>query len=110
MPQSYPPCSRQSFVNGILSNTAETNPRAKAVHADAGGNSSTGISEAQVTRAIRNTVPIHAFFSSCQGVFLKKPPIRIPIQTPIAGKSRVQFVKMVQTKIRKTIGNVPQPR
>ncbi len=47
-----------SAVNGMLSNTEDKNPSPNAVRHEAAGNSSTGISEAQLTSASRNTVPL----------------------------------------------------
>ncbi len=48
----------------MLSNTADTKPRPKAVCEEAAGSFSTGIIEAQVTSASRNTVPLTAPGSS----------------------------------------------
>src|SRR3954451_20637368 len=42
----------------MLSNTAEINPRPSAVGHDGAGNSSTGIIEAQTTKAKRKIVPL----------------------------------------------------
>src|SRR5215475_11360998 len=47
-------------VRGMLSNTAETKPNPKVDGHEASGKFSTGISEADVTRATRNTVPFNA--------------------------------------------------
>src|SRR5262245_49066429 len=60
IPQSYPPCFKARAVRGILSNTAETKPRPSVVCHDAAGSFSTGMSEAQVTSASRNTDPLNA--------------------------------------------------
>src|SRR5215475_2527725 len=44
----------------MLSNSAETKPNPKVESHEASGKFSTGISEADVTRATRNTVPFNA--------------------------------------------------
>jgi hypothetical protein len=50
----------------MLSNTADTNPRPKAVGHDAEGNVSTGIIEADVTSASRKIVPLNVSRSTAQ--------------------------------------------
>src|SRR4051812_5078265 len=50
----------------MLSNTADTNPRPRAVGHDAPGSSLTGIIDAQLTRANRNTEPLNASGNSPQ--------------------------------------------
>src|SRR5262245_66595339 len=50
----------------MLSNTADTKPRPSAVGHDAAGSSSTGIIEADVTRASRKIVPLKVSGSTFQ--------------------------------------------
>src|SRR5688572_20355009 len=72
----------------MLSNTAEIQPSAKVVCQEAGGSFSTGISEAQVTSASRNTDPLNASGSSFQsgGRHAAVATIATHTAAPITGK------------------------
>src|SRR5262245_29121727 len=72
----------------MLSNTADTKPRPNAVGQDAAGSFSTGIIEAQVTSASRNTEPLNASGSNPHSGLRSGTQTRIATQTaaPITGK------------------------
>jgi hypothetical protein len=72
----------------MLSNTAETKPRPRVVCQEAAGNFSTGMSDAQVTRASRKTEPLNASGSSLQSGRRSVAVSRIATQTaaPMTGK------------------------
>src|SRR5690606_14792320 len=86
----------------MLSNTAETQPRPKAVCHDAAGSVSTGISDAQVTSVSRNSVPFTDAGTTFQSVDTKSAETTIAIQTPAAGKSSSTFVAIAPTRISAT--------
>src|SRR5262245_45675741 len=72
----------------MLSNTADRNPSPREVCQDAAGSFSTGIIEAQVIRASRNTLPLNASGSSDHSGLRAGTQARIAIQTaaPMKGK------------------------
>src|SRR5258708_19036627 len=72
----------------MLSNTAERNPRPKAVSQDAAGSFSTGIIAAVVTRASRKIVPLKVAGRRDQSGLRKGAETRIATHTaaPITGK------------------------
>src|SRR5882724_12191122 len=101
-------------VSGILSKTADTNPRPRVVFQDARGNFSTGIIEAISTRASRKMEPRSAPGSILQSGARKKVESRIAIQTaaPINGKRAAYsgnlrfvatFAARARARIRATI-------
>src|SRR5690554_6473037 len=97
-----------SFVRGILSKTADTQPRPKAVCHDAAGNVSTGISDAHVTRVNKNSVPFTDAGTTFQSVETKSAETTIAIQTPAAGKSSSTFVTTAPTRISATTTSLRQ--
>src|SRR5262249_32995660 len=86
-PQSYPPCLRAKAVSGMLSNTAETQPRPNAVCQDAAGSFSTGTIEAPVTTDSRKIVPLRVSASTAQPGCRKGTAARMAAHTarPITG-------------------------
>src|SRR5437870_4290326 len=96
----------------MLSKTAETKPRPKAVCHDAEGSSLTGISDAHQTSESRNTHPLSAPGISPQAGFRRSEPTRIaahtpyqgpPAKKPAHGPLNIAFAKIAAARIRATI-------
>src|SRR4051794_94727 len=87
-PQSYPPCLIANAVSGMLSKTADRNPRPRLVFHEGTGNVSTGIIEAINTSDSRKIEPRSAGRNPSQSGARNKVETRIATQTatPINGK------------------------
>src|SRR5688572_8676671 len=103
----------------MLSKTAETTPKPKAVTADAAGSRSTGIIEADSTSDNKNALPRTALGNTDQSGRRKIEPVRMTAQTaaPIHGKLSpnsgnlvltITFAVMTPTRIANTTASSPQ--